>query len=73
MPLDARLRKLEQRAATVETPPAALIVMPSETEEEARARFLAERGYPLPATSLILRLTAKDCRIRPDPDEAMPC
>lgn len=69
MPLDARLRKLEQRAQAAELPPAALVVMPGETEEEARARFLAERGYPLPAANLILRLTVKDCRVRSDPEE----
>ena len=69
MSLEKRLDRLEQQAEAAEMPPAALVVMPGESEEDARARFLAERGYALPAAHLILRLTEKDCRIRPDPDE----
>lgn len=70
MPLDARLKKLEQRAHAAEMPPAALVLLPDCDEAAERAKFEEIHGRP---PALVIRCTAKDARVRPDPDEATPC
>ncbi|NMG32358.1 hypothetical protein [Aromatoleum evansii] len=70
MRLDARVKKLEQRSDAAESPPAALILLPDCDEAAEREAFEKLHGRP---PALVIRCTAKDARVRPDPDEATPC
>ena len=66
MSLNRRVKKLEERCDADATPPPALVLMPYCDEAAERAQFEQIHGRP---PALVIRLTAKDCRIRPDPDE----
>lgn len=66
MSLEKRLDRLEQRSEAAEMPPAALVLLPDCDEAAERAKFEQIHGRP---PALVLRLTVKDARIRPDPDD----
>ncbi|MBD5801053.1 hypothetical protein AZOA_04550 [Azoarcus sp. Aa7] len=66
MTLAKRLERLEQRNEAAELPPAALTLLPGCDEAAERAKFEQIHGRP---PALVIRLTVKDARVRPDPDE----
>lgn len=66
MSLNHRVKKLEERCDADATPPPALTLLPGCNEAAERARFEQIHGRP---PALVIRLTLKDARIRPDPDE----
>lgn len=70
--LEYRLARLKNRLARLEhttrAVPAALVLLPGSDEATERAAFERLRGYP---PALTIRVTLKDCRLRPDPESAV--
>ena len=65
--LQYRLARLEKREKASRPVPAALVLLPGCDEATERAAFERLRGYP---PALMIRVTLKDCRLRPDPENA---
>ena len=60
----ARIDELERKVEALKPPTPALICYGlGETDDEAKARFERERGYPFPACGLVLRFTIEDCSL----------
>lgn len=66
MSLNRRAKKRQQRNQAEAPPPPALTLFPDCNEAAERARFEQIHGRP---PALVVRLTVKDARIRPDPHE----
>jgi len=69
--LEARLDALEKKVEALKLPEPGLVVFgAAESDDEAKARFELERGYPFPPGGKIIRFEIVDCSIPDSPMEA---